>query len=697
MTRTAYRACNLCEAICGLEFKVDGDKIVSIRGDHADPFSRGHICPKAVALKDIHEDPDRVRKPMKRVGKDWQEIGWDEAFALAADRIAAIQAVNGNEAFGFYAGNPSVHNFGTLWSLPRLARVLKTKSAFSATSVDQLPQQLASFFMYGHQFMIPIPDIDHTHYFLILGGNPIASNGSMMTVPDVAHRLKAIRQRGGKVVVIDPRHTETAEVADEHHFIRPGSDAALLMAMINVLKAEGRLASVRNAAQLAGLDEALAAIAHVTPEVAERATGIPAANIRKLALEFADAPSAVCYGRIGTTLQSFGTLNQWLVQLINIVTGNLDRVGGALPTQPALPLAGPGSRPGHYAEWRSRVRGLPESGGELPVAALAEEILTPGVGQIRGLLTVCGNPVLSTPNGRQLDQALASLEFMVSVDIYLNETTRHAHLILPPASSLQHDHYDSVFNAFAVREVTRFNEALWPRGADELCDWEIFNALGAALSARNKRPFSPLPDPRIALAGALQATGNQHGVTLDSLLAAPHGLDLGPLSPSLFARLETPEKKVQCAPAPVLADIARFNREVLEAPVQALQLIGRRHVRSNNSWMHQYHRLTKGKPRHQLWMHPDDLTKRGLQSGQQVTLRSAKGEVRVLVEASADVMPGVVCLPHGWGHHREGTRLSGAERNAGVSYNDVSDETRLDAVSGNAALNGVAVEVVGAK
>jgi anaerobic selenocysteine-containing dehydrogenase len=693
--RTAYRACNLCEAICGLEFKLDGDKIVSIRGDDADPFSRGHVCPKAVALKDIHEDPDRLRHPMKRVGGEWHEIGWDEAFDFAAERIAAIQAQHGNDAFGFYAGNPSVHNSGSLLSLPRLARTLKTKSVFSATSVDQLPQQLVCFLMYGHQFLIPIPDIDHTDYMLILGGNPIASNGSIMTAPDIGNRLKAIRARGGKIVLLDPRRTETSEIANEHHFIRPGSDAALLMAMINVLRADGRVASPPNADKLAGLQRALDAIAHVTPDVAARVTGIDAATIRRIANEFSSAGSAVCYGRLGTTVQSFGTLAQWLVQLLNIVTGNLDRTGGSLPTDPVIPMTGPGTRPGHHAEWRSRVRGLPESSGELPVAALAEEILTSGEGQIRGMLTLCGNPVLSTPNGRQLDTALAGLEFMVSIDIYINETTRHAHLILPPASSLQHDHYDTVFNAFAIRNVTRYNEALWPRGDDERYDWEVFNGLGTALAARNGREFSAAAPPQAMFGGILQKVGGRHGITLDSLRAAPHGIDLGPLKPSLFQRLQTPDQHVQCAPEPILADLARFDRELLEGASAAgsLQLIGRRHVRSNNSWMHQYHRLTKGKPRHQLLMHPDDLAARGLASGQTVEVRSAVGAVRVAVEASDDLMRGVVCLPHGWGHDRSGARLSGASRNPGVSYNDLSDDKRLDAVSGNAALNGLPVEV----
>ncbi len=690
--RTEFRACNLCEAICGLEFKIDGEKIISIRGDDADPFSRGHICPKAVALKDIHEDPDRLRSPLKRTGKDWQEISWDDAFEFAAERFASLVQRHGNNSVGFYAGNPSVHNLGHLLGIQQLARLLKTRSAFSASSVDQLPQQLTSLLMFGHQFMIPIPDIDHTDYFLILGGNPIASNGSMMTVPDVAKRLKAIQTRGGKVVVIDPRRTETAEIASEHHFVRPGTDAALLMAMLNVIRSEG-LMRPNAALPLKNLDLALDAITHITPEVAAASTGIAVDEIKRIARDFANSPTAIAYGRIGACIQPFGTVAQWLVQLLNIVTGNLDRVGGTMPTNPVIPITGPGTRPGHYAQWNSRVSGLPESGGEIPVAALAEEILTPGEGQIHGLITSCGNPVLSTPNGRQLDRAFESLDFLLSIDIYINETTRHADLILPPTSALNHDHYDLIFNAFAVRNVTRYNEAFWARPENERYDWEIFTGIGTKLAEKLGREFTPMPALRHIIDGILKKSGNRQGTTVESLKAAPHGVDLGTLKPSLFTRIETTDKLIDCAPAPMLADMARFNNALLDAAPKSLHLIGRRHVRSNNSWMHNYHRLVKGKARNQLLMHPDDLASRGLTSGQVIEITSRIGTLNVPVEATTDVMPGVVCLPHGWGHDREGARMGIASAHAGVSFNDISDDKFLDAISGNAALNGIPVEV----
>ncbi|MBC7622929.1 MAG: molybdopterin-dependent oxidoreductase [Aeromicrobium sp.] len=686
--RTAYRACNLCEAICGLTFQIDRKTIVSIRGDNDDPFSRGHICPKAIALKDIHEDPDRLRTPVVRDGTTWRPIAWDDAFDLVAQRLAAIIREHGNDAVALYAGNPNVHNFGHLLNFPPIAKLIGSRNVFSASSVDQMPQQLVSYWMFGHQFLIPIPDIDHTDYFLILGGNPIASNGSMMTVPDVAKRLKAIQTRGGKVVVVDPRRTETAEIASAHHFIRPGSDAAFLAALINTLREENRL-RLPPAEQLSGLDLALDAIKPLTPERVAAFTGIAANHIRAIAREFANAKSAVAYGRMGTATQAFGATNQWLIYLLNLVTGNLDRVGGVLPTNPVLPITGPGTRAGGHGRWHSRVRRLPETNGELPVAALAEEMLTPGDGQIHALFTSAGNPALSTPNGKQLDRALAGLSFMVSVDIYVNETTRHADVILPPTSALNHDHYDSVFNALAVRNVTRLNHALWPRETNERYDWEIFAGIGTRLASALEREYRLPPSVRDVVAAA---TARHPQLTFAQIVSEPHGIDLGPLAPSLFARLQTADGKIQCAPPQLIADIARVEA-ALNAPPSALQLIGRRHVRSNNSWMHNSHRLVKGKPRHQLLMHPADLAARSLSDGQMVKVTSRIGEVNITVLASEDLMPGVVSIPHGFGHQHVGVKQSIAAACEGVSANDLTDEAAVDAVSANAVLNGVPVSV----
>ncbi|WP_212629951.1 molybdopterin oxidoreductase family protein [Pseudomonas sp. KB-10] len=696
-----YRACHLCEAICGLaietETQPDGAmQIRSIKGDAQDSFSRGHICPKAVALQDIQNDPDRIRQPMRRIGEQWQAIGWEEAFELVAERLSAIQAEHGQNAVAVYQGNPSVHNYGLMTHGNYFLGQLKTRNRFSATSVDQLPHHLTSHLMYGHGLLIPIPDIDHTDFMLILGGNPLASNGSIMTVPDVEKRLKAIQARGGKLVVVDPRRSETAAIADQHLFVRPGSDAALLLALLNTLFEEGLTRDSHLPVE--GLQRVRAVIADFHAEAMSARCGVPADTIRQLARDFAAADKAVCYGRMGVSTQAFGTLCQWLVQLINLVTGNLDRVGGVLCTSPAVDLVASTSG-GHFNRWQSRVSGLPEYGGELPVSALAEEMLTPGEGQIRALVTVAGNPVLSTPNGRQLERALDGLDFMLSVDFYINETTRYADLILPPTAPLEHDHYDTTFNLFAVRNVTRFNEAVLAKPDGALHDWEIFVGLAKAFAARNNLELKPTmaPEQMIDMGLRFGAYGDrsEHKLSLASLREHPHGLDLGPLQPNLAARLKTPSKAVQAAPEPLLADLARFAGQELPG-VHELLLIGRRHVRSNNSWMHNYHRLVKGKPRHQLLMNPVDLASRGLADGQRVQVRSRVGSIEVEVAASDEVMAGVVSLPHGWGHARPGVQLDIAQAQPGASANDLTDERRLDALSGNAVLNGVPVEVVAA-
>ncbi|MDT8137048.1 molybdopterin oxidoreductase family protein [Pseudomonas aeruginosa] len=693
-----YRACHLCEAICGLAIETESDeggvpRIRSIKGDPQDSFSRGHVCPKAVALQDIQDDPDRLRQPLRRVGSEWQPIGWDEAFALVASRLGEIRERHGNDAVAVYQGNPSVHNYGLMTHSNYFLGLLKTRNRFSATSVDQLPHHLVSQQMYGHGLLIPIPDIDHTDFMLVLGGNPLASNGSIMTVPDVEKRLKALKARGGRLVVVDPRRSETAAIADRHLFIRPGQDAALLLGILNTLFEEhlGRPTPL----PVDGLERVREAVAVFDAESMSVRCGVPAESIRQLARDFAAAERAVCYGRMGVSTQAFGTLCQWLVQLINLVTGNLDRVGGALCTSPALDLVASTSG-GHFDRWRSRVSGLPEYGGELPVAALAEEILGEGEGQVRALVTVAGNPVLSTPNGRRLEQALDGLEFMLSIDLYINETTRYADLILPPTAPLEHDHYDTTFNVFAVRNVTRFNEAVLPRPEGALHDWEIFVGLARAFAARNGLELKPTLEPQqmidLGLRAGAYGDRSEHRLSLATLREHPHGIDLGPLRPNLAPRLKTAGQRIQAAPPLFVDDLQRFAAQPLPASDQLL-LIGRRHVRSNNSWMHNYHRLVKGKPRHQLLMHPRDLEGRGLVDGQRVRVRSRVGSVEVEVAASSEMMPGVVSLPHGWGHARPGVQLAIARAQAGVSANDLTDERHLDLLSGNAALNGLPVEV----
>lgn len=688
-TETRFRACPLCEAICGLELRYEDGVLQAIRGDRDDPFSRGHICPKGNAIIDLERDPDRLRRPLRRRGSEWDEIGWDEALNEAGERLAAVQRAHGDDAVGVYLGNPNVHHLGHIAYLPPLLRVLRTRNRYSASSVDQWPHQLVNLLMYGHQWLLPIPDIDHTDYCLMLGANPVASNGSLMTAPGAEKRLKALTARG-KLVVVDPRRTETAEIASEHLAIRPAGDVWFLLALLRDMAAISPPRVEAYGDRLSGLQTALEAIRAVDLGDLQARTGIEPATVRRIAGELLSAPTAVVYGRMGVSTQQYGSLCQWLIQLINLFSGNLDRPGGALPNEPIVPVTGPGTSAGSRGRWRSRVRGLAELCGELPVAALAEEIGTPGEGQIRALVTCAGNPVLSTPNGRALDAALAGLDFMLSIDPYINETTRHAHLILPPASALTQHHYDVYFNAFAVRRVARLSVPLAERGDDERGDWEILGGLGAAYATAAGKPWTDQPPPRELLAQWLNAGGS--GIDLAALEAAPHGLDLGPLQPSLLRRLQTEDGRIQCAPAPLIEALA----ELANAPVPRageLRLIGRRHVRSNNSWMHNAPRLVKGKPRHHLLVHPHDLAAAGVEDGARARLSSDHGAVEVDVMASDEVGRGTVCLPHGFGHQRDGVRLGLATRVVGASYNDLGDPHALDAPSGNAALNGLAVQL----
>ena len=699
-TRTHHRVCHLCEAMCGLVIQTEGDKVTDIRGDKDDPLSRGHVCPKAVALQDIHEDPDRLRKPMKRIRTapgEYQhvEIEWSEALDLAADALASTIEKQGVDAVGAYFGNPAVHNYGMLTHQRNLFRHIRTRNRFSATSVDQLPHHLVSLWCFGHMLLHPIPDVDRTHYFLMLGANPLASNGSIWTVPDVRQRLKDLKSRGGKLVVVDPRRTETAELASEHLFIRPGSDAAFLLAMIHVLFRDDLVAPGPLADFTDGLDEVAAAVSELSPDWAAPLTGIAADDIVRIAHELAEAEAGICYGRMGVSTQVYGALCQWAIQVINVATGHLDKPGGSLFTRPAMDQV-VNTNPGGFGRFASRGRGLPEFNYELPAATMVDEIRTEGEGQIRLMFTGAGNPVLSTPNGRALDEALEEVDFMISVDPALNETTRHADVILPPTSPLEHDHYDIAFHNLAIRNTVRYSPAVFDKPEGALHDWEIFSELGARVAARlNLEPMPTYPPDRMVDAALKSGPYGEHTdwqLSIDKLKAHPSGIDLGPLEPSCPERLQTPNQRIQLAIPEVLADIGRFVKDTGVAG-DHYRLIGRRHVRDNNSWMHNHHRLMKGKPRCQLLMHPDDVAKEGWQSGMVVTIESRVGAIDAELAASDEMMPGVVSLPHGYGHGLAGTRGEVASLHAGVSCNDITDEQFVDQLSGNAAVNGVSVRL----
>ena len=700
---TAFRACNLCEAVCGLTIEHDGTKVISIKGDKEDPLSRGHICPKAIALQDIHADPDRLRTPVRRTENGFEPIGWEEAFDLVEEKIGNIRREYGDDAVALYLGNPTVHNSGALLFQKYLKDALNTRNRFAATSVDQLPHHLAASLMFGHGLLIPIPDIDNTDYMLILGANPAASNGSIMTAPDVKNRLKAITKRDGKVVLIDPRKTETAKLATTHHFIRPGTDVYLLAGILNVIFDRGFADAGRLANFTKNLPTLESAFGRFTPAVVSKLTGVSSETIVDIAIDFSAAKRAVVYGRMGVSTQQHGGLCHWLINAINLVTDNLDSVGGQMFSNPAVPLVGRQGTVNEFNRWQSRVRGLPEFEGDLPVAVLAEEILTSGHGQIRGLITNAGNPVLSTPNGQQLESAIGQLDFYVALDIYINETTKHADLILPSPSGLETNHFDFVFNALSVRNVAKYSSQIFQPAPGSKYDWEIIKEISLRLMRGNwfkKKLLGWLNPDRLLDLGLKTGPFGwfKKGLSLKKLKANPHGIDLGALTPMLPKKLRTPDKKINAAPEVYVRHLAELKTGVPcendgADSTNQFQLIGRRHVRSNNSWMHNSPRLVKGDNRCTLMMHTKDAERLNLDNGQTITVSSEVGSVILPLEVTEDIMQGVVSLPHGYGHNRKGTKLNVAEKHAGVSINDLTSDAIVDPLTGNAAFSGQIVSV----
>jgi len=737
--------------MCGIEITHERGHILSIKGDSKDPLSKGHICPKAVALQDLHEDPDRLRYPLLKTPAGWEQISWENAFNEVASRLRNTQAKHGQNAVGIYLGNPNIHNMGTMLTLLPFLSALNTNNQFSATSVDQLAPMLVAMKMFGNQLLMPVPDIDRTDLMICLGGNPVASNGSLMSAPGFGERVKALQARGGKLIVIDPRKTETAKIADEHYYIRPGTDALLLMAMLHTLFRQDLIKTGRLNNYLQGVNVVKNIVVGFTPQKVAKLTGIKASDIRKLALQFAKAPSACFYGRMGASTQEFGTLTNWLMTLLNILTANLDEPGGMMFTRPAVDLAGLAGLTGNTGSFnsrKSRVRKYPEFGGEFPATTMADEILTSGKGQIKALVTCAGNPVLSLPNGRKVESALQQLDFMVSIDFYLNETTRHADIILPPTGPLEHGHYDLALNMLAVRNTAKYSPPLYQPMPDTRHDWEIFNELtrrlqshsplkwaaseALYLSVRKLRdeglldlalkagPYGnrtttlgPLPYrfsrfvyrrfPSGRVSRLLDVTphsrhtrNNHTGLNLDVLKEHPHGIDLGPLEPCLPERLCTHGQTIHLVPKRFMKDIPRLQqfmeRKTKQAP-DSFALIGRRDVRSNNSWMHNSKRLVKGKPRCTALINSQDAARLGIQNGNKIIVSSRIGEIEIPAQLCDDIMPGVLSIPHGWGHHREGSQQTVAAQHAGVSVNDITDDNAIDAITGVAAFSGQQVTV----
>ena len=700
--QTHFRTCNLCEAMCGIVIQHDGENVLSIKGDKDDPFSKGYICPKATALQDLHEDSDRLRHPVERTANGWKEISWPEALDKVAAGIQSVQKKHGQNAFGIYLGNPNVHNLGGMLTIKHLLSSIKTRSRFSATSIDQLPHHIVSMHLFGHMLRIPVPDVNRTQYMLIIGGNPLASNGSIMTAPNMRQKLKDIKARDGKVVVIDPRRTETADIASEHHFIRPATDVLLLLAMLNEIYLQGYAGKARaknnRAAALAPEIERIADFAEdYSAESVADITGISASEIKRLVKEFCEAESSVCYGRMGVSVQEFGLLSQYLIMVINIVTGRLDEVGCLMFPNPAVDVVN-NSGPGYLGKRHSRVSNLPDFNGDYPVVAMADEMLVEGAGQLKGFMTVAGNPVLSTPNGEKLDEAFANLDFMVAIDYFVTETSRHAHIILPPVSPLERDHYDVTFNNFAVHNVAKYSKALFAKKKSAKHDWQIYLELAkrldkkAALATKIERRIVRTLGPKFMLDQGLRR-GPYAGMTLNKLKKNPHGIDLGPLKRMLPQALKHKDKQIHLNIDFYQADLERVREMMQDYDDKQILLIGRRHVRSNNSWLHNSYRLVKGKPRCTLMLHPETAKEYGIEDGQNVKVTSRVGSVIIVAEVTDELMPKVVSIPHGWGHGRKGVKQKIAQAHAGVSVNDLTDDTLIDQLSGNAAVNGVPVQL----
>ncbi|MDA9992444.1 molybdopterin-dependent oxidoreductase [Flavobacteriaceae bacterium] len=692
-----YRTCNLCEAMCGLKITYKEKKVISIVGDKKDPLSKGYICPKSQALKDLYEDSDRLKTPIKRTENGWEKISWTEAFDEVEYQIKKIQEKYGNDAVATYQGNPNVHNLGAMLYGGPFLKSLKTKQKYSATSADQLPHHIASLKMFGHQMLIPIPDIERTDYLLILGANPGASNGSLLTAPGFSKKIKNIQKRGGEVINIDPRYTETSKISSNHFFINPGKDALLLLSLLHVIFEQGIDEKTHLSNHLKGLNEIKEIVKKYPPQKTASIIGIDDFEIQKIAKDFINSETAVCYGRMGVSTQEFGGICQWLINVINIVTNNMDKVGGAMFTKPAIDLVfmtGMQGKVGNFDRYRSRVHDLPEYSGELPVATLADEMLVKGEGQIKMLISTAGNPVLSTPNGKKLEKALEQLDYMVSIDIYLNETSKYANIILPSTNGLETLHYDLVFHQLAIRNTAKLSEVLFEKDENQKHDWQILNELTERITG-NKNSLTPekMLDSMFQFSSYKDAN-----LSVKKLKDNPSGLDLGALQPHLTKRIFTTDKKINISPKFFIDDLKRLDQELFYVVDEdkinyPFALIGRRHLRNNNSWMHNSELLMKGKNRCTVLMSSKDANNLSITNHQQIRIISNVGSIELPVEISDEMKEGVLSIPHGFGHNREGTKIKLAEENAGESINDLTDDHKIDRLTGNANFSGTRVKV----
>ncbi len=710
-----YRTCHLCEAMCGLQIELDRGEVLSIKGHKEDIYSRGHICPKGVALKELHTDKDRLKEPIKRTANGWKKITWEEAYDTVEREMKKIRKQHGNNAIATYTGNPTVHNAGTALTLYDTINAINTKNRYASHSMDSVPVFVVNQLMYGHAMLSPVPDIEKLDYFLIIGANPIASNGSFMSTPDIRGKLKAIQDRGGKVVVLDPRFTETAKKASEHYFISPESDVLLLLAITNEIFKRKAVVSSRVLDFSDHLDQLKQLVEGYTISSIAPNTGITAEQINHIVDDLLAHDNSVLYGRLGINTQSHGTLCQWLINCINILLGKMDEPGGLMFTLPAIDYVKLMAHESKMFRYKSRVRQYQEIVGEFPTATLAEEILTEGEGQVKALLTIAGNPARSAPNSALMEEALGALDFMVAVDMYINETTKYANIILPPAVGLETMHYSFVLHIIATRNTTKFSPAPIPISDKQRYDWQILGELQRRLFSGNslqkiKNNINSRIHPRTKLDMALK-TGpygvlggrfmKKDGLSLKRLLEKKEGIELSPLKPVFPERLFTENKRVDLVPSQMAEELRKLPDwfSAQEAEQFPFKLIGRRHLRSNNSWMHNLPMLAGGSRRCTAMIHPDDAEDLGIVDGEKILVSSPIGSINIVAEVTDHVARGVVCIPHGWGHESQGVGLQVARQEAGINVNDIVDHRRVDPLSYNAAFSGqlVAVSKMGSR
>jgi anaerobic selenocysteine-containing dehydrogenase len=705
--------CRICEVYCGVIATVEDGRVTRLRPDKDHVLSRGYACPKGVTFHQVTHDPDRVLHPMKRDGTSWQRISWEQAVAEIGTRLKRIRAEHGPDAIALYTGNPAGYSYSHRIFSSNFIDAVGSRNSFGAGSQDNLGDFLASKFLYGASFLQPVPDLAGTRFALVVGTNPVVSQGTLMHVVDAKRRLTEIRERGGRVVVLDPRRTETARLASEHVFIRPESDAFLFLAMIRTILDEGLAADAVLARHVEDLSWLRAAVERHTPELAAARTGIDAGTIRRLARELAVTDGACAFGRV--VCGRYGTLAAWALEVLNLVAGNLDRPGGMVFSDALVDMVGIVERLGRdqYGRHRSRIGDYPELLGELPSGILADEITTPGPGQIRALVVTAGNPVLSIPNGQALAAAMEQLELSVALDFYLSETAARCDYVLPTTTYLEREDFPIFHAQLQTEPYAQWTEPVIPPQGEAKQEWEIFSLLSESMgvpflnsrlaTALRRllrlvgRDFSPrwIMDAMIRLG----PRGDRFlpwstGFNLTKLAAAPHGVRLGEVATGVLARkLRTPDRRIHLRRPEIEGELGRLARETAqpESPDFPLRLIGRRDPRSNNSWLHNVPKLMQGDRCRRLRVNPDDAARLGLHDGGRAVIRSRVAALDVEVRVTDEVMPGVVCLPHGWGHDSPRNRV--ATRDPGPNCNALVDERDIEPLAGMSRLNGMPVRV----